>query len=1126
MITMNRVRVIAAALTGVLLALPASRAHAQAAVITGKVTSEFGQPVEAANVQITELQASAFTTAQGTYTITIPAARVSGQQFNVRVRAIGYQPGLRPVTIRSGSQTADFALKQDINRLNEVVVTGSVEGTERSKVPFAVGRLTTEDLPVPALDPITALQGKVAGVRIAQTSGQPGSSPEILLRGPTSINATGRSQGPLIIVDGLIMTDGNFTDLGGLDIESVEVVKGAAGASLYGTKAASGVITIKTKRGSNQEGVRFNVHSEYGFSDLNSLHYNEPVDHSLALDETGTRFCVAGTANTSACSKTFNWNTELLRINNVAADTNRAPQLVQYNSPSNDGSLQNVYQSNYWPGQRYNTFAQVATRAPTLLNSIDATGKVGSTRFYVSGSSTDNHGAIKQLTGQQEQRARVNLDYDIRSNMLVSISTMYDKANTDNHGAAFGTVLRGSPAGSNQLLLDTLGRELLKVGGSGLRGTDNGATGFLYDSQNSQTYLKTQRFLGSASWSYFPAEWVTFDAQAGYDNRARLSVNATDKGYRTLNSTGIAPNTNLGNESIGNAYQETYNGGITATLRKQLTSDLNGKLSVHGGFDQNHQVNQAGGGTQFIVKDVFTLSNTSTNITATSSSQVDKNADAFVASTLDYKDRYVLDGTFRYDGSSRFGAGNRWAPFGRISGVWRVSEESWWKLHSISDFRIRASHGTAGNTPNFVAQYETYTCATTGCTLGQAGNNQLKPETTAENEYGTDFTLFNRLGVELTHATSQTKNQILQAPTPSALGFTSQWVNAGTLSNNTYEVGLTLPVITRRDLTWTMRGTWDRTRTFIEDLFIPPYFSDGGTSQGTGSFFKYTSDRTVTDGYQQNQFGNEWGRKFYKTCSDMPATVQPMCGSGKAYQVNDQGWVVWVGDGNSYKDGITKNLWQTKLSQANSPWNYPLWFGMPIVDRPLKGQPGEGIGTLHILGNALPGFRSSFNNTIQYKRLTLYGLIDGTFGFKIQDQGAGWGALDFANSYFDQAANSVESAKPIGYGFRVGGSEGAGIGGFYDILGPNNWNTTSGSYAKIREASATYHIGAIRGIGGDWSAAFIGRNLFTFTHYMGYDPETGATGGANSTGSGLINQVDAFGFPTLRTFTFNVSTRF
>ena len=143
--TMNRARATTAAAFGVLLALPAALAQAQQqnAVITGKVTSEFGQPIDQANVYINDLTISVATNAQGVYTITIPGARVNGQQYNLRVRAIGYQPGLRPIRVTAGSQTQDFALKQDINRLNEVVVTGVVgEGVERSKVPFAIGRVT------------------------------------------------------------------------------------------------------------------------------------------------------------------------------------------------------------------------------------------------------------------------------------------------------------------------------------------------------------------------------------------------------------------------------------------------------------------------------------------------------------------------------------------------------------------------------------------------------------------------------------------------------------------------------------------------------------------------------------------------------------------------------------------------------------------------------------------------------------------------------------------------------------------------------------------------------------------------------------------------------------------------
>jgi hypothetical protein len=112
----------------------------------------------------------------------------------------------------------------------------------------------------------------------------------------------------------------------------------------------------------------------------------------------------------------------------------------------------------------------------------------------------------------------------------------------------------------------------------------------------------------------------------------------------------------------------------------------------------------------------------------------------------------------------------------------------------------------------------------------------------------------------------------------------------------------------------------------------------------------------------------------------------------------------------------------------------------------------------------------------------------------------------------------------------VGGSENpAGTGGFYDVLGPNNYNVEKGSYAKLREVSVAYHIGKVAGTG-DWSVSFIGRNLLTFTKYTGLDPEVGVSGGGtsgtNSTGSGLVSQVDAFGFPNLRTFTLSLSSRF
>jgi TonB-linked SusC/RagA family outer membrane protein len=1114
-------------------------AEAQNAVLTGTVTSNIGQPLPNANVVITEMGISVGTNAQGQYTITIPAARVSGQAVNLRARAFGFQPQVRLVRIVTGSFTFNFTLAQDVLRLNEVVVTGVVEGVERSKVGHAVGRLTTEDIPVPGLDPVRALAGKVSGVRIAQTSGRPGATPEIMLRGPTSINATGRGTGPLIIVDNVIMNVGSLEELGGLDIESVEVVKGAAGASLYGSRAANGVITIRTKRGSGQDGIRFSARNEFGFSDLNSIDYGLPIYHHLQLDETGRRFCVQGSGNIANCSRTLDWMTEIMRINNVNADTVRTPQIVQWNGVGGS-ELVNVFQANTWPGQRFNALAQVMRRNPVVLNSVDATGKVGNVRFYASGSYQDEQGAIRGLNGSQHRRGRVNLDYDARQDVLISVSTLFDNATLDvnnggsSNGAIFGQLLRGAPAGTDYLARDTLGRPIVRGGGANLRGTGNGGGTFLYDMENALQRRYSNRFIGGVTGRYFPKEWFTFEGTFGYDNRQHQQDFWLVKGYRTF---AISTPNNNGRIALEDQAEEAFNTSLTATFRRQFRSDLNAKLSVRGLYEENELKLNSDSGQVFLVQGVYTTTNVSQNKNAVSNSELIRNTGLFAGVDVDFKDRYILGGTFRYDGSSLFGAGNRWAPFGRVSAVWRASEEPFWHVPYVGDFRLRASVGTAGNRPRFNAQYETYTVTSTGINLNQAGNSQLKPETTTETEVGTDFTLLNRLGVELTYAHGVTKDQILLVNTPAALGFSRQWQNAGTLLNKTFELALNLPVLNRRDLSWSMRGTWDRTRTFITELFAPEFVLDANTLQGTASFFRISARRDKSNGFPINRFGNIWGRKFYRKCSDLPGSVQNQCGDGRAFQRNDQGWLVWVGDGNSWRDGITKNLWGTTLTAAQSPWNFPLQWGHPIVDRPLRGQPGETVGIQQVLGNVFPDFRFGFSNNVTYRRFNLYALVDGTIGHDIYNQGEGWGLLDFSSSYFDQGERTVENAKPIGYGWRAGGTEGVGTGGFYDQLGPNNYVVEDGSFAKLREVSLSYNVGRVRGWG-DWTVGVVGRNLYTISKYSGLDPEVGcgATlagacggGGANSnqgTGSGLINQVDAFGFPTLRTFTLSLTTRF
>src|SRR5258705_2945639 len=238
------------------LTLSARPVLAQSAVIAGRVTSESGNALEVSNVFITELHISVPTNAEGRYTFTIPAERVRGQAIALRARSIGYASISKPLTLTAGAHTVDFSLKRDINRLQEVVVTGTVGATPIKKTAFNITSLDQADMPVPSTNALLQLQGKVTGAQVVQPNGRPGQAPSIVLRGPKMLNADGRDQGPLFIVDGIIVTQGS-QDLNPQDIESVEVVKGAAASSLYGSRAGSGVIQITTKSARNgAPGVR------------------------------------------------------------------------------------------------------------------------------------------------------------------------------------------------------------------------------------------------------------------------------------------------------------------------------------------------------------------------------------------------------------------------------------------------------------------------------------------------------------------------------------------------------------------------------------------------------------------------------------------------------------------------------------------------------------------------------------------------------------------------------------------------------------------------------------------------------------------------------------------------------
>jgi hypothetical protein len=448
--------------------------------------------------------------------------------------------------------------------------------------------------------------------------------------------------------------------------------------------------------------------------------------------------------------------------------------------------------------------------------------------------------------------------------------------------------------------------------------------------------------------------------------------------------------------------------------------------------------------------------------------------------------------------------------------AWLIGRESWWPVDQISDLKLRASYGTAGSSPRFTAQYESFNSSAGGhLTLLTLGNRELQPELHKELEIGTDVELFGRFGLSATYARANIDRQILQVPVSSSTGYESQWQNAGALLNITHELSLTLPLIQKRNLTWSMGLVYDHNRSWITRLDPPPYFY-GPNQQGATAMFQAVLGERV---------GTFYGRYFLRGCRDLPATFQNQCGPGQAFQMNDEGYVVWVGTGNNPGMGITHNLWETQLPSAQAPWGVSLAWGMPII---MRGNPNNPQDALIVpLGNALPDFRFAITQNVTWGKLTVYALLDAAIGHQVWNEGFHWAHLDFLSKDVDQIGKTVGTAKPIGYYYRAGAPDGTGIGGFYDILGPNSFTVEDASYAKLRELAVSYRLGRISGVG-DWDFSISARNLLTITGYRGFDPEVGIAGNNNDPGgrSRAINAVDAFVFPNLRTFTVRLSSSF
>src|SRR2546428_2247324 len=530
-------------------------AKGRPAVITGKVTGRQGEALGGAIVVIDELSTAVATTTAGTYTLTVAPERTKGQTVSLRARYIGYSPSVKQVTLTPGTQSQDFELKFDPMTLDAVVVTGVAEATERKKLTFAVGNVDASQLnQVPAVSALGALEGKVAGVRLIQANGAPGGEPTIRLRGATALSSPSAcssqpcpstdAPGPLIIVDGTITHHG-LADINSEDVERVEVVKGAAASSLYGSNAANGVVQIFTKHGEKLPDGKLvvTVRNEYGRSFRPKF---IPITHAhpyLTADHAYTD----GAGNQVLAGDFITETGDLV-----------GPLDVPTNKP--DG-IADVPYSTYPHPVNFDVQGDLLTHGPFYTNYISIGQRRGNTNYNESFQNTKQEGILILLKGYNRQNFRLNVDQALTPRLDLSVGGFFGKSTNDQAQEGLG--------GSAPFFVVTFIEPYISLFAKNPDGTpytaqiphqQPNAANPLYGLANEHILTDRFRYTGYAKATYRILDWLSLEGNYNYDQESSNYTDETPKGF--LDATGVPTSGSLIKTDSGG---RTFNTGATLT---------------------------------------------------------------------------------------------------------------------------------------------------------------------------------------------------------------------------------------------------------------------------------------------------------------------------------------------------------------------------------------------------------------------------------------------------------------------------------------------------------------------------------------------------------------------------------
>jgi TonB-dependent starch-binding outer membrane protein SusC len=991
--------------------------------ITGSVTDQGKEPLIGATVLVAGTSVGTVTDVNGEFSLSVPAGQTS-----LLVSYTGYTTLKVELTAAS---RYDIMLETDVVALSDIVVVGY--GTaSRKELTGSVAKVSGEAisrLPVTGLD--QALQGQAAGVQVTSASGTPGASVSVRVRGPSSISAGNQ---PLYVVDGIPINTGSYSqigvggqqvnalaDLNPADIESIEVLKDAAAAAIYGSRASNGVVLVTTKRGKAQK-TQISLNTYRGTQEV-----WRQIDPA-----TGPEYVA--------------YVQEAVR-NRFGATT--LPSAVGLRNLDGDPAS---YPSTNW-------FDEIFRSAPISQTDLNFSGGNERTKFFVSGSYFDQEGTVLG-SGFDRYSFRMNLDNLVSDKFKIGVSSGFSRSNANriqNDNNIYGVM-------STALLL---GSHIPVFNPDGTYGRDQNAS---IENPVANALEPTYNVYSNRLLTNIYGELSILE---GLNFRTSFSVD-----YLSLRDDRFIPATHIQAAGVNGTGEQAMSSDLNLvnenyfTYRKSF-GDLNFDALVGASFQNSQYEDFFGRGQNFPGKTIRELSAASVKQTVTSSKTEWGLNSYFSRFNFNWQQKYFISASVRADGSSRFGANNRWGVFPAVSGAWRLSQENFLRDNSlISELKLKASWGIRGNQniSNFASRALISPGANylqrAGLAPSQLGNPNLSWEEREDIDLGLELGLFNDRVILNVEAYQGTTNELLLSrPLVGASGFTGITENIGSVQNRGIDISLNTVNVETSKVTWSTNFNLSFFKNEILALAGAPF------AAGFASW--------VEEGQALGAFRGFRTVRLFQTqaeIDELNARARELTGNNNA-------------------------VYQSTLTRPGD-----------IMFEDLNGDGRITADDQTILGTANPDFYGGITNNISAYGFDLSFFFQFSVGNFVFNNTRAFS--EGMNSIFGQANTISNRWTPDNQTTDVRYPRAV----FQD---PNNNRRVSdrfvedASYLRLKNLSLGYNIpsNVMSKIGMTKGRIYVsGQNLLTFTNYSGFDPEI-STFGETNTAPGT----DFLTFPQART---------